>query len=148
MTSLSLHFNKMEINLGSLSALPKGIKSDSHKMLCHIHTVLKGTQDCYLCYSYPKAGSQCPEKCPPPQQTTPPLTPGHLQLQPYVFTQKGRRLYGWSRGRNSCSVSALRIEAQVQRAVGERSATTLGLLHDILGTIVFLQAISKGGSTH
>lgn len=49
--------------------------------------------------------------------------------------------------RNPCSVSTLRTEAQVQRAVGERSATTLGLLHATLGTIVSLRAVTKGGST-
>lgn len=50
-------------------------------------------------------------------------------------------------GRNPCSGSTLRTEAQVQRAVEERSATTLGLLHATLGTIVSLRAVTKGGST-
>lgn len=50
-------------------------------------------------------------------------------------------------GRNSCSDSTLRTEAQVQRSVGERSATTLGLLHATLVTSVFLHAITKGGSS-
>lgn len=50
-------------------------------------------------------------------------------------------------GRNPCSGSTLRTEAQVQRAVEERSATTLGLLYATLGTIVSLRAVTKGGST-